>query len=129
MRIAKEHHRDAADPGPDGSLDWVYEYDSYTFEEGGAILRFRRYCDEPSVAYVYLPSTWASLVPIANALLAPAISHLRGEEGVTDLRAYHVEGGGYQPWGIAVKSAVATAKISAEDAGTLLGAVASVLET
>jgi hypothetical protein len=129
MRIAKERHRDAADPEPDGSLDWVYEYDSYTFEGAGAVLRFRRYRDEPSTAYVYLPSTWSSLVPIASALLAPAIGHLRAEEGITDLRAYHVESGGYKPWGIAVKSAVAAAKISAEDAGVLLAAVASVLET
>ncbi len=127
MQVSKESRRDAADPNPDGSLDWVYAYTDYRFEDAGALLRFRLYADEPGSANLNLPQALRDLVPLAAGLLAEAAAYLHQHEKIVTIRAYHAGGLGYQPWADSVASALAHGQLEAGDAAQLLQVMASAL--
>lgn len=50
MNVEVSHHIDASDPEADGSYDYYYEYDVYTFSDGSFSYFVRSYVDQPERA-------------------------------------------------------------------------------
>jgi hypothetical protein len=124
MNVAKEHHEDRSAPDEDGMLEWEYVYDVYTFSEGEATLRFRKYADEPTVATL-LNRSWKQLLGL-RSLLDSATQYLLAHEGISAIHAYNPARGIYSRFEEAAQSAASSGMISAEDANGLVGCVREV---
>jgi hypothetical protein len=118
MDVTKEHHEERSEPDERGMLEWEYVYDMYTFSEGEAELKFRRYVEDAGTATLMSPSKWSQLVGYQR-LLAAAARHLHTREGIVSIHAYHPVRGAYAPFEDAAHSAASAGMISTEDAARL----------
>src|ERR1051326_8322349 len=101
MQVGISHFEDRSEPATDGTFDYVYVYDIYTFTDADRSISVRRYADEPSVAF--LLDTWRDL-PKSLILLAGAIKELR-RVGVERIKVLDPVRGAYSDLAVAAEHA------------------------
>jgi hypothetical protein len=90
MKVTREQF-EAGDSAVDGGS---YDHDVFSFVRDGTTVSFRRYADSVGVAQLF--GTWPQLRS-AVGVIRDAIDHLRSNEGIDDILAYHPVLGAYAP--------------------------------
>jgi hypothetical protein len=98
MEVQKTHHIDKGEADEKGSYDYFYEYDLYSFSDGGFSLVARSYADEPMDAYFLQferdgKRHFLGKTDLVSPLIREAIEFLR-REGKTSIR--YLTAAGYE---------------------------------